>query len=234
MLCWSQDHLQPKVKPQSLYSQILDRKQTPHAHQTHKTGSGLVPLPVLSPHLTPVCCQPPCSGLLHACWENTQWWCHTSSPQPQQVDLPNGSHPILYTLTSRGDVSEVDTSNHMMLNIQLSARQCKRGRSHLPELLIHVLEAQAAAGSTSPVWAPGGEEAVPATPYHLPRYLQNPGMAVPSCSTAPDHAKGAVLVPRDGPCTKAHGCSLLEQPPERNSHYAPPSHTFTIFLAVHI
>lgn len=83
----------------------------------------------------------------------------------------------------------------MMLNIQLSARQCKRGRSHLPELLIHVLEAQPAAGATSPVRAPGGEEAVPATLYHPTRYLQNPGTAVPSCSTAPGHAKGVVLVP---------------------------------------
>lgn len=119
-----------------------------------------------------------------------------------------------------------------MPNIQLSAHQRKQGRTHLPALLIHVLETQPAAGSTSSVRALGAEEPVPATLCHPTRYLSAPPK--PRCGCAELHlprAEGAVLVrsSQDCPCSKAHGRSLFQHPAEANSHKVPASHMLIIF-----
>lgn len=92
-----------------------------------------------------------------------------------------------------------------MLNVQLSTRQRKRGRTHLPALLIHVLETQPAAGSTSSVRALGVEEAVHqpcVIPPDTSLRLQNPGVAVLSCSCPVPKVPCWCAAPRTAPAQR--------------------------------
>lgn len=126
-----------------------------------------------------------------------------------------------------------------MLNVQLGTRQRKRGRTHLPALLIHVLETQPAAGSTSSVRALGAEEAVPATLCHPTRYLSAP--PTPRCGCAElllPRAEGVVLVRSSQDCLCAKGTWMFPLPASRRSKLAqgacqPHAHHFPhIFLLV--
>lgn len=119
-----------------------------------------------------------------------------------------------------------------MLNVQLGTCQRKRGRTHLPALLIHVLETQPATGSTSSVRALGEEEAVHepcVIPPDTSLRLQHPGVAVLSCSCPVPKVPCWCAAPRTASAPKAHGCSLFQHPAEANSHKVPASHMLIIF-----